>query len=490
MRLTELSRAVGGTVLGGDPEITGISHDSRRVRPGELFVAIPGARADGARFVRDALARGAAAICGGEAAEGVPSLVVADPREALGLLSAELQGHPARELLVVGITGSLGKTSTALLAQQALTASGIPTGVIGSLGIRYDGEVIETGMTTPEAPAIHGALRAMRSRGARAAVMEVTSHSLLLRRVAGLELALGALTNLVPDEHLEFHPTPEHYIRTKLRFFELLRPGAPLIVNADDTIARQVTRELDRPVVDVSAGDSADAPVAVRDLRMSGRGSSFVLDVRCALPRPAGGELPPLSLEVRLPILGRQQVANAAIAATVALLAGGSPAGVATALSRATPMRRRMEVIHDAGPLILDDTVGHPESIAAVFEAGRAIPHERMRVVYAIRGLRGPTINERNALALAAEVAAAGADLVVTAAEDTADERNRVSDEEREVALGTLRAAGAPFTFEPRLATAVAEMLGRSGPRDLVLLLGAQGMDRGAELAKASLGRG
>ena len=480
MRLSVLAAAIGSPSVGGDPDITGIQFDSRRVRRGDLFVAIPGARADGARFTTEAVERGAAAVCALAPANGLPSIPVADPREALATLSATFFGHPSRDLAVIGITGSLGKTSTALLIEQALSASGSTVGVIGSLGIRFAGAVIETGMTTPEAPAIQGALRDMAQRGADAAVMEVTSHSLMLRRVGSLELAIAAITNIVPDEHLEFHPTPEHYIATKTRIFELLVPGAPVVVNVDDPIARRVTRSLGPRAIDVTMADSR-AHVRIRDLRMQASGSTFTLDVGAVPPDARHRGLTPGAIPLRFPILGRQQVANAAIAATVALLAGGTPDGVATALASAEPMRRRMEVLRQADPFILDDTVGHPESIEAVFEAVRDMPRRTLHVVYAIRGMRGLAINERNADALAAEVVAAKAKLTVTASEDAADARNIVSAEERDVVLSALRKAGVEFRFEPSLERAVRDVRGVAGEDDLLLLLGAQGMDRGRE---------
>ena len=236
--LSDLASALALPLHGPDVEVTGIAVDSRQVRPGDLFVAQRGAwptvwpsppkpgQRRGRRLLRRAGCR------------SLPTIVVADPRGAVPRLAATLFGHPARELRLVGITGTLGKTSTALLVQSALAASGVPVGVIGSLGVRIQGRVADTGMTTPDAPAIHRALRRMVDAGVTTAVLEVTSHGIALRRVAGLTFALGALTNLVPDEHLDFHGTAAHYLRTKARFFDMLEEGAPLVVNHDDDRVR------------------------------------------------------------------------------------------------------------------------------------------------------------------------------------------------------------------------------------------------------------
>jgi UDP-N-acetylmuramoyl-L-alanyl-D-glutamate--2,6-diaminopimelate ligase len=487
MRLTTLARALNARISGDDRDVTGIAYDSRQVQAGQLFVAIPGANADGTRFIPDALARGAVAVCATRSWDGVPSIVVPDPRAALARLAAEFHGHPAAELRMLGITGSLGKTSTALLLETIIGAAGEKVGVIGSLGIRFEGHVVETGMTTPEAPAIHGALRFFATQGAGSAVMEVTSHSILLERVAGLRYDLGILTNIVPYEHLEFHPTPEHYIETKSRFFHMLKPGVPLVVNDDDRVAREASAPLDRPVIGVSVRSRETAAVHVERVRMDADGSSFALRVRRPLPIIGGGEVAPDVFPLALPILGRQQVANAALAATASLMAGVSPNTIAFALADVEPMHRRMHIIYEDGPTVLDDTVGNPESIHMVFDAMRAIPHDALRVVYAIRGSRGVEVNERNADALAREVAASGASLIVTASEDHAGERDRVEAEERDVVLETLRARGVRFEYEPMLARAIERTLDGTTHNDMVALLGAQGMDRGAEIARRIL---
>lgn len=473
--------------------MSGIAVDSRQVRPGDLFVAQRGARADGLGFVPEARQRGAVAVCAAAPVAGCTTLVASDPRGAVHRLAATLFRHPARELRLVGITGTLGKTSTALLVQSALAASGIRVGVIGSLGVRIRGQVADTGMTTPDAPSIHRALRQMVDAGVATAVLEVTSHGIALKRVAGLSFALGALTNLVPDEHLDFHGTAEHYLRTKARFFDMLEPGAPLVVNRDDRHVRELVGEAGidrvRPIVGVSSNGDAGADVVVGGLRTDATGSVFALEIRKALPMVGGGELPAGAIPLVLPVLGIHQVANAALAAVVALLAGGAPAGITESVAEQAPIRRRMEVVRQAAPAILDDTVGNPRSLDAVFATVGAIPHRALRVAFGIRGARGPAINRRLAAALARAVrsAARPVRLVVTAAEDAAGARDRVRPDERDAVLAVLREEGVAFTYAGALREAVRVVLEGSGEGDLVLLLGAQGMDQAAEIAREVL---
>lgn len=488
-RLSDLARAAGLTLCGADIAVSGLSADSRRVRPGDLFVAVPGSDHDGLHFAREALEAGAVATCAVAQVDGAPTLVAGSPRAALADLAGIFLDHPTRDLSLVGVTGSLGKTSTALLAQGCLAGGGVRVGVIGSLGVRARGAVHDTGMTTPDALTLQQELRWMANEGGVGfGVMEVSSHGLLMERVRGIELALGIFTNLVPDEHLEFHPTPEHYIRTKLRFLELLRDGAPFVHNADDPIvAGAAARHTRGPVVGVTSTDVPGAAVRVRDGRAHAGGGEFTLVVERELRTLDGAPIAPGAHELKVPLLGRQQIENAAMAATAAILAGVPVADVARGMAAVEQIHRRMEVIRGAAPFILDDTVGNPRSMDRVRELAVTLPARSMRVAYAVRGRRGPTINQHSAAALAELVGATGAELVVTSSTDHADERNRVTDEERDATLATLRGCGVGFSYEPTLAAAVGAAMDGAGEGDVVLLLGAQGMDAGGELAQRYL---
>jgi UDP-N-acetylmuramoyl-L-alanyl-D-glutamate--2,6-diaminopimelate ligase len=519
--LRALARAAGADWLDEDVTVTGVCADSRRVRPGDLFVALSGTQRDGATYAADAVAAGAVAVCverragAGQAIAArliVPVIEVDDTHVALARLATALEGDPGRRLRLIGITGTLGKTSTALLVQAALAASRAGeshgVGVVGSLGARVRGPAADRlppdalpsldGMTTPDAPVLQRALRVMADAGIETVAMEVTSHALAQRRVEGLTFALGVMTNLVPDEHLEYHATPDDYLRTKARFFAHLAPDAPLVINGDDPRVQAMvaaeTARVPRPLVVVSLGSAGigarhESPdVCVDALRQDAGGATFVLDVRRALPLLDGGTLAPQAIPIVLPVLGVQQVANAALAVTAALIAGATVRGVTEAVAAVEPMRRRMEVVRAAAPLVLDDTAGNPETLHAVFASVAGLPRRMLRVAFGVRGLRGPTINQRLAAALAELVLAqrevGPVHLVVTSSEELADARNRVQPEERDAVLDTLGDAGVAFHYEPRLSSAMDALLDGVHPEDVVLLLGAQGMDPAAALLR------
>jgi UDP-N-acetylmuramoyl-L-alanyl-D-glutamate--2,6-diaminopimelate ligase len=481
--LSELASAIGAP-CSADALITGIAADSRRVRPGDLFVAASGDRSHLDDFIADARRRGAAGIVAPEAVAGAASVAVSDPRAALPQLAAAFHDYPADELQLIGITGTLGKTSTMLLLGDILEADRKPVGVVGSLGIKLAEATQETGITTPDASILQEALRWFADQGVGHVAMEVTSHALSQRRVDGLHFCLGLLTNLVPDEHLEYHSTPEDYLETKMRFLEFLEPAAPLVINADCALTRERTGHLGQQVIGVSCRGEPSAAVQVDGIGVRDGVSEFTLR---GTRRVQGLEslAPGCEMALRLPLVGVTQVANAAMAAIAALLLGASPEAIRRGLANAHPIRRRMEVIRPMRPLVIDDTVGNPRSVEAVFETIRHLPHKgRLRILFGIRGMRGPEINARLAAALAEGIGPCEAELVVTSSDDVADERNRVLPAERDAFIDSFQssAGGSALNFQPSLGEAVPAVLDGVGEDDLVLLLGAQGLDAAAAM--------
>jgi UDP-N-acetylmuramoyl-L-alanyl-D-glutamate--2,6-diaminopimelate ligase len=468
-------------------EVNRITSDSRSVEPGDLFVALVGTRVDGHEFAADAVRRGAVAVVAERPLTlDVPVLQVPDTQRELARLAAEWYGRPAQSVPLVGITGTLGKTTVLAMMERILGRAGLPVGSVGSLGIRLDGEGEDTGYTAPGPLVLHEGLDRLVRGGAKLVVMEVTTHALTQERVHGLEYALGVFTNLVPLEHVDYHGSFRGYVEAKLRFFDHLRAGAPLVYSWDNRPLRGVVRG--RDLVPVGVGSSRAAQVRFEILHMDAEGSAFLLRSRRPLPLIGGGEREPLDLTMRLPTLGRSMVSNAALAATAALVAGADATSVARALEDFPPPRRRLQVIRREPFLVLDDTTGHPDSLAVVFEVVQRLNRPRVHLVFAVRGQRGRKINRRTAEALAIWAGKVPLEtLVITSSEEAADELNRVEPAERLAFLSALESAGARFEEVPRLDAAVRHLVSRVAPGDLVLLLGAQGMDLGAGALDAAL---
>lgn len=487
--LGELLPAVEGVEMSAAPEgvrVRGITAHSQKVREGDIFVAIRGTRTDGHDFVEEAVRRGAAAVVVERSPAEAPEVAVVrvpDSRRAFAELAAAWYGFPARHLPLVGITGTLGKTSVLSMLEAILLAGGQRVGTVGSLGIRVAGEAVETGFTAPDPLILQKGLAHLVDEGCELAAMEVTSHGLSQKRVHGVRYGMGVFTNLVPLEHVDYHGSFRNYVEVKSLFFDHLVPGAPLVHSSDDRAVRGVLQG--RDVLPVGCGRTQAADVRINLAEMDADGSRLSLVVRSPLPRMGGGEVPPLTLPLSLRLLGRSNVSNAALAAATALCLGAEPDSIQRALAALPPPKRRMQIIHRGAFTVLDDTVGHPDSITAVFEVVQALSPRRFHMVFGIRGQRGVRINRRTAEALAIWAGKVPPEtLIVTRCEGTADERNRVDPEEREAFLDALRDAGIPFEERERTDDAVTSALERAEPGDLVLLLGAQGMDAAAPMAR------
>lgn len=288
--------------------ITGIAHDSRRVEPGHVFVALRGQHADGTAFVAQAIERGAAAVVSQEVAPAdtvVPWAQVSDARLALALLAVEVHGDPSRRMQVVGITGTNGKTTTAYLMASIFEAAGVRCGLLGTVAYRIGSDVREATRTTPEAPDVQALLAEMVDSGCDACVMEVSSHALALRRVDGITFAAAVFTNLTRD-HLDFHADMEDYFQAKRRLFELLPRDQPAVINADDPRAASLI-ETSGP--SITYGINRPADVSLAPLSYSLQGLAF--DART----PRG------TIALRSTLVGRPNVYNilAAVATAVAL---------------------------------------------------------------------------------------------------------------------------------------------------------------------------
>jgi UDP-N-acetylmuramoyl-L-alanyl-D-glutamate--2,6-diaminopimelate ligase len=486
MRLDELCSAMPDAVVPDAARgivVRSVQDDSAEVQPGDVFFAVRGEAVDGRAHAADAVARGAVAVVADAPVNvPVPLLLVDDARRALAAAAAASLGQPAERLHLAGITGTVGKTSVLAMLSEILDAASIPAGTIGSLGIHYAGYDDDTPNTTPGPLQLQRTLAGMVDAGAHVAAMEVTSHALVQGRVHGLTFDIGIFTNLVPLEHLEYHGSFRAYAAAKRTFLHHLAPDAPIIHPVGDRAVAAIARE--HPGPRISCGGAGGARVSVRRGPLTLDGVGIRLNSRRPLPRVGAAPLDPFSLGIKLRTLGRTNVGNATLAAVAALCLGAHHDAVRDALEGMNPPRRRLQVIRDADPTIIDDTVGHPDSITGVFEVADGVPHRQLRVVFCIRGQRGPVINKRDAEAVAIwSRRVAIHQLVVTSAGDTADDRNQVSAEERTAFLHVLNAAGLPHRHYDRAREAIEDVVTNSGPGDLVLLLGAQGMDAAADIA-------
>jgi UDP-N-acetylmuramoyl-L-alanyl-D-glutamate--2,6-diaminopimelate ligase len=360
------------------PELTGISADSRTVRSGEIFVAVQGAHADGWEHVDEAVRRGAAAVVSDRAApEGVtvPWVRVSSPRCALARLAARLAGDPAENLVMAGVTGTNGKTTTAMLLESFLARRYGRSGFVGTVGYRTGRREIPAGQTTPEAPLLQQLLAEMVDAGTPCAAMEVSSHALALDRVEGCRFDVAVFTNLTRD-HLDFHGDIESYFEAKKKLFDLRKPGASAVLNADDAFGRRLAREVAPPVLTWSA-QGAEAGVRAEEVRCDLSGTSLVVV-------HSGGRFRMLS-----PLLGRFNADNLLGAAAAGLALGLTEDEIAGGAASVASVPGRLERVEAGQPYtILVDYAHTEDALKRLLEAVRDLTDKKIVLVFGCGGDR------------------------------------------------------------------------------------------------------
>ncbi|MBE3520282.1 MAG: UDP-N-acetylmuramoyl-L-alanyl-D-glutamate--2,6-diaminopimelate ligase [Firmicutes bacterium] len=425
MLLSEIASGISGVEVLKDAQVTGVSYDSRRVKPGDLFVAIKGFRFDGHDFLEDALRKGATAVLvekGRELPVVAAGVALAeDTRLALAGVSAAFYGHPSRNLTVIGVTGTKGKTTTTHLIRNVLRQAGIDTGLVGTVHNLVGDEVLPVVHTTPEAPELQSLLARMVSAGCSAVVMEVSSHALVLHRVAQTAFDVAVLTNIGRD-HLDFHPSFEDYLEAKKKLFRMLgesHPGHPperkfSVVNLDDPESSGFIES--SPVRCVTFGIKKEATVRGCDISLQPAATEFSLVVGAR------------SLRVRLSMPGRFNVYNALAAASVAHGMGIDLETVACALENSTSVRGRAEVVDEGQPFtVLVDYAHTPDSLENVLEMIRETSNGEVIVIFGCGGDR-----DRGKRPLMGKVAATLADHVILTSDNPRSEEPEAIIEEIE----------------------------------------------------------
>ena len=361
-----------------DREIAGITSDSRTVAPGQIFVALRGEKDDGWAHATEAAARGAAAVVSDRPAPEqfpVPWVRVRDPRRLLGHLAARLAGNPSEKLVLAGVTGTNGKTTTAMLLEGVLARRHGRAGFLGTVAYRTGRRETPARHTTPEAPLLQELLAEMVAAGTPAAAMEVSSHALALDRVAGTRFDVAVFTNLTRD-HLDFHGDLDAYFDAKKKLFALRKPGAAAVVNASDPWGRRLAGEVSPPVLTFSTGTAA-ADVRAENVACDLAGTS--LDVV-----HAGGRF-----RVSSPLLGRFNADNLLAAAAAGLALRLPEREIATGLASVARVPGRLEPVAAGQPFtILVDYAHTEDALERLLRAVRDLTDRRIVLVFGCGGDR------------------------------------------------------------------------------------------------------
>lgn len=461
----------------------GISFDSRQVKPGHIYVALKGQKFDGCEFAQEALQKGAVALIAEKNPAidcPVPWITVPDSRLALAKLSAILFRHPSRELNITGVTGTCGKTTITTMLHHIYRTADLNSGLIGTVVISYGNQCKPSKMTTPDALELQKVMRQMVDNGVTHVAMEVSSHSLAQKRVEEVCFQGAIFTNITPN-HLDYHLNLEKYAETKKTLASLVEPGGFILSNGDDPFLRNLKHPSKSDLFLFGEHQSCD--FHINSVSLGIQESSFEL----TLPRkkPAGKiSFQKEFLHLRIPLLGKHNVYNAAAAVAAALLNGLPEEGVINALASFRGVERRMQLHQFGNMQIIDDTAMSPGSIDAVFSTLQEISVHEPVVVYAIRGCRGTKVNEDNGRSLAywSKVLKVR-HYFTTCSNSHVDEQNMVLPEEKEAFLKESHASGVYPKHYTELPEAILQALKVVEPGKILLLLGAQGMDAGLQIA-------
>ena len=454
-RLRELLAEVPGAVLTGDGgvAVSDVTHDSRKVGAGSLFVAIRGLQTDGNQFVEAAIRKGATVIVSEEPPRpGVAWARVGDAREALALLSAAHLGHPAKRLTLVGVTGTNGKTTTTYLIDAILRAAGHKTGLVGTIQYRVGERLAEAVRTTPESSDLHKLFRDMVDAGVSHAVLEVSSHSLSLKRVLGCDFRVAVFTNLTRD-HLDFHGDMDAYFAAKRALFDTrLRADGHAILNADDDRA-EVLRRVSRGAV-LTFGIERAADYRAERVSLSLLGARFTL------------RTPTSKVPLETPLLGRFNVQNVLAACAAAYALGVPQEAVVRGVASLAGVPGRMEgVVAGQDFAVIVDYAHTHDALKNLLETVRELKPRRLIVVFGCGGDRDKTKRP-----LMGAVAARLADVAVVTSDNPRSEPPEAILEDIARGMNGYRTAERHVIADRR--EAIAKAVEMASPGDAVVIAG------------------
>ncbi|MBI4161392.1 MAG: UDP-N-acetylmuramoyl-L-alanyl-D-glutamate--2,6-diaminopimelate ligase [Acidobacteria bacterium] len=473
MRLAEVLHEVPARVAAGPSgvDIRGIADHSRQVEPGFLFAAVEGHRESGSAYLEEAIRRGARAVLSrrppGPVPPGCAWVRAEDERLALAGAARNFHRRPDEAIRVVGITGTNGKTTVSYLLEAILAGGGRSAARIGTVDYRYGGTTAPAGRTTPSPVDLFRMLAAAREGGDGFAVVEVSSHALDQKRVAGLRFAAAVFTNLSRD-HLDYHGDMEAYFAAKRRLFESLPEGSPAVVNRDDPAGARIASGHRGRIV--TFGFGPDAWCRPEEWRTDRDG------IRARLRLGEDG------IEVTSPLLGRVNLANLLAAAAAAAAVGCSPGGIAAGIARVRTVPGRLERIDPGGGVVaIVDYAHSPDALAKLLETVRDLRPARLLCVFGCGGDR-----DRGKRAPMGRIGALGSDLAILTSDNPRSEDPRAI--LAEVERGAREAGGRTDRVEviADRREAILAALDRARPGDAVVVAG-KGHETVQEFADGSV---
>lgn len=470
-------------------EIQGVTSNSKKVKEGYAFVAIKGEKFNGNLYIQEAINNGAVVVYTEEDLKdnSFPIIKVDDARKTLASLCNSFYNYPSNKLTIIGVTGTNGKTTTTQLIFRMLRDYGISAAMIGSLDININEETYKCQFTTPIAEEIYYYLNEMVKKGVRVLVMEVSSHGLKNKRVHGIEFDIAIHTN-VDRDHMNFHKTIDNYIKSKKMLFDSLSKGKYAIINFDDENGLKLL-EGNNNIYVVSYGLNPKSTITASSIDYYSV-TSLNYCLQRGITTISGLEIDPFEYPILLPLIGKHNVYNGLAAITCGLLLDIPISSIADTLKNSRAITRRMETIFNKEFKIIDDFSHNPASYEAALASVQTLEYNNLYIVNAIRGNRGIDINKENAEILRQWSDILGVKkLILTSSAEGCAPKDKVSDEERRTYEDIFSEGNVPYHFEETLQGAIEKAFNYLEEDDLLLLLGAQGMDLGRNICDVMIER-
>ncbi|MEJ6952502.1 Mur ligase family protein [Natronospora cellulosivora (SeqCode)] len=476
-------------------DFTGITCDSRIVKPGYAFIAIRGFETDGNKYILEAIKKGAAAIFTDQEIKNkekfskkVPIIEVDNARAYLGELASDFYNNPSEKLQLIGITGTNGKTTTTHLIYQLINYCSNynnsnnsnnykKAGLIGTVHVDNGKSIIPGDLTTPDAVQLQKYLKDMLDSKLKYSCMEVSSHGIKLERIAGSKFAIKVGTNISAD-HFDLHPSFEDYVNVKKSFLKA-DDGALVLLNNDDKYINSFGKIAENQI---TFGINSKADVTCTNIKNSGKGHDFIYSLNSKMLNENNDEINPYQIPIEINLPGYHNIYNALIAITIARYYNIPSLIIQEFFKKFRGIWRRLQFVYDKEFTIIDDCAHNPGSYQAVFNAISKMNYNKLIIVNSLRGNRGVRINQENAETLSQSLMSSNDfQLLTSNCNDVVKKIDKVYENEEEIFIRTLRKNELCFEHFQDLRPALERALDLVDRNDIILLLGPHAMDDAAE---------
>ncbi|MBS4538806.1 UDP-N-acetylmuramyl-tripeptide synthetase [Clostridium sp. D2Q-11] len=461
-------------------DISGIAYHSKKVKPGNVFVCIKGYKTDGHRYIMSAVANGATAIIVEEYQEGwdIPQYRVENSRKALAAISSEFYNNPSKDMKIIGITATNGKTTTSFMTDAILSAQGYNTGLIGTVASKFADSIIPSTLTTPESLDLQNYFYQMKKHNISHVTMEVSSSALELNRVDKVDFDIVTFNN-ISREHIDLHGSFEEYFNAKASLIKNAGPNKWAILNIDSPKLKSLINETNANVLTFGV-ESKEGHLVCKDLDISTGRAEFTVKIQ--KPFKVGKtHYKQTEFRIRLSVPGYHSVYNSMVAIAIGLLFEVPISTIQQSLKDFYGVERRFQFIFEDNFKIIDDHFANVGNIDVTLGTLQRMVYKDLSLVYAIRGSRGTTVNRENAETIAKWAPKLGLkEIIVTLSKSHVTEKDKVTTEELSVFKEVMKKAGIKVYLHEELVDAIKQGLSQANDSDVVLLAGCQGMDYGA----------